>query len=81
MIDQRTIDCDFAAQNHLLHLREKRKAMETISKQANIKYQTRSLIDFLLGDGIHPGWLDEQSNNPSLHFLLAPREGNRTNLV
>jgi len=26
-----------------------------------------SLIDFLLGDGIHPGWLDEQR-----HHAFAP---------
>lgn len=55
--------------------------METINKQANIEYQTRSLIDFLLGDDIHSGWLDEQSHNPSLSAALTPRKGIEANLV
>ncbi len=48
--------------------------METISKQAKIECQTRSFIDFLLGDGIHSGWLDELGCNPSLSSRQGPRK-------
>lgn len=35
--------------------------METIGKQLHFGYQTHSLIEFLLGDGTRPGWLEKQS--------------------
>jgi hypothetical protein len=31
-----------------------------------VEYQTHSLIEFLLGDGIRPGWLDKQSHSRTL---------------
>jgi len=55
--------------------------METIIKQSNFEYQTRSLIDFLLGDGIQPGWLDEQSYGPSLSSARASSKGSKAHLV
>ena len=37
--------------------------MESISNRAPIQHGSYSLIEFLLGDGIHPGWLNEQSHH------------------
>jgi len=37
--------------------------METISNRDPIQHRSHSLIEFLLGDGIHPGWLDEQRHH------------------
>ncbi len=31
--------------------------------QSADQHRSPSLIDFLLGDGIHPGWLDQQSHH------------------
>jgi hypothetical protein len=35
--------------------------MDTITTLFCAEYQMRSLVEFLLGDGERPGWLDEQS--------------------
>jgi hypothetical protein len=47
--------------------------METTVKQLYVGYQTRSLIEFLLGDGTRPGWLDMQSHSGSFSRMLAGR--------
>jgi hypothetical protein len=42
---------------------ERTAAMETISNRDPVQHRSHSLIEFLLGDGIHPGWLDEQRHH------------------
>ena len=39
--------------------------METTVKQLYVGYQTHSLIEFMIGDGARPGWLDKQSRSQS----------------
>jgi hypothetical protein len=34
--------------------------MESIRDRNSSQFAAPSLIEFMLGDGIHPGWLDEQ---------------------
>ena len=57
------------------------KTMEKISKQFVSEYQASSLIEFLLGDSIHSGWLDKQSHDLSLGPAPASRNGSKANLV
>jgi len=47
--------------------------METTVRQSDIEYQSHSLIDFLLGDGMQPGWLEKQSHTPSSNAAMVPR--------
>jgi hypothetical protein len=38
--------------------------MESKSNRTHVQQSSHSLIEFLLGDGIHPGWLDNQNHHP-----------------
>ena len=38
--------------------------MKAIGEQLYSRYQTHSLIEFLLGDGTRAGWLDRQFPQP-----------------
>jgi len=38
--------------------------MKTFGEQLHNRYQTHSLIEFLLGDGARAGWLDRQFPQP-----------------
>jgi len=51
--------------------------METTVRQSDIEYQSHSLIDFLLGDGMQPGWLDKQGHSPSWNAPLASQKVSR----
>jgi hypothetical protein len=53
--------------------------METTGKKLYVGYQLHSLIEFLLGDGIRPGWLDHQPHSRLLSRTVGA--GDKTNPI
>lgn len=46
--------------------------MNATGKRGHVQLGSHSLIEFLLGDGVHPGWLDEQKHHPFATVAKCP---------
>jgi hypothetical protein len=53
--------------------------MERIGDPSLIQSAPCSLIEFLLGDGISPGWLDDQILDPSLNSRSSRQANHKAN--